>query len=125
MNCPRCHRSRLQAIHTRAGRIDWCTRCNGQWVTRSSGAAWSAVVWELTERAAKFRHLGRCPTGVHLLEAGGERCDGCPETPMRCPRCERRTLLVEERGQLLNLCVDCEALWFDASELGSLKILPA
>ena len=119
--CPGCGHGGLRPLRTLQGRMSWCERCHGHWVTREAGGFLAPLLTQTVEALADHARQGRCPQGPHRLDAGQERCGECPDSSRRCPGCQGRLTPLVREGQPLELCPRCPGLWLEVNGLSRLR----
>lgn len=100
MKCPKCDNIELMNV---LGQLDFCPNCQGTWFDKG-------------EAAKYFSFQEDIPNLIAVLATA-------KNTSLVCPRCSKELQELKYNIQsdlLLDRCVGCEGLWFDAQEVDQL-----
>lgn len=103
LNCPRCTDKKLTHFSHEGVDFDFCNdSCLGVWADEGEFATY------ISEHQKNIPE----PTQAKLTE-------------MACPRCVNNRLvetkITQDSGTKVDICITCNGIWFDKSELGSVK----
>jgi Zn-finger nucleic acid-binding protein len=103
ITCPVCLRE-MQAIMCFDIELDQCRYCGGTWLDGGE-----------LEKLSKVRNV---PKRFILPLAYDVTLKKVPEGDRTCPRCETIMKVFQSKGAFIDLCTQCQGIWFDRYELG-------
>jgi Zn-finger nucleic acid-binding protein len=126
--CPVCLGIAMQKTTVRSGGVavtlDVCPRCGGIWFERGEARQLARqspdALWkEVPRRADPVRPP--CHGCGALLDRNAEQCPVCGHrNVLRCPSCDQEMERRAHAGLVLDLCRNCQGVWFDNAELSEL-----
>jgi Zn-finger nucleic acid-binding protein len=90
-------------------RVDVCPDCQGIWLDAGELEVLQQNVAAIVPQAA-----GTLEERARELLSQAERAE---EQRFSCPKCKAKLWHLQREGNVVEVCSDCEGIWFDASEL--------
>jgi Zn-finger nucleic acid-binding protein len=104
--------------------LDFCPRCGGIWFDRGEAtevARQDASVLKGMILDPTLRINPPCPKCRTPLDRNADKCGVCGrKNVLRCPVCDREMERRPVHGVTLDLCRNCQGVWFDNAELTSI-----
>lgn len=100
MKCPKCNDANLMNV---LGQLDFCPSCQGTWFDKGEAAKYFSLQEDIPDLATALA--------------------SAKKTSLACPRCSNilEELKYTEASELvLDRCVSCNGIWFDAEEVDQL-----
>ena len=109
--CPRCQpRRSLEPGELKGFAVELCRGCRSLLLTRAQLEAMAAAVGRQALKANKgtANFFQRIESRAHFL-------DDPPE--IACPNCRYNMYEIDSEGLLVDVCLNCQCIWFDEGEL--------
>lgn len=127
MNCPVClgvPMSKAMVLTNNELQLDYCRRCGGMWFDRGevdqlrkcSPKALKTTIL-LTEEAERMR----CHSCQATFNRSGDSCPACGWlNRISCPACDSELKSTKQGRLTLDVCTQCQGIWFDNTELAQI-----